>query len=262
MEVSAANTSSFEKVDKLSAYVVLTSLAIYFTQHLYPQYAPKYIDSILFLYFSVELIYKVHLLSWERYIRNNSHKFDFLLLIVSASLIPFSDLDSVIYLRVFRLISIVRIFKIIPNGSQVLQGLARAIRSSKAVLILLFSLLSFFSLIGFSLFSNTVPEYFGTPLTSLNTVFEIFTIENWGELPNSIDKEAQPYLHAALNSFTIIVLVIGGFIAVSLANAVFVDELVSDNNEELKEEIIKLKTQNEELKKIMVDIQKEIKNKK
>jgi len=86
-----------------------------------------------------------------------------------------------------------------------------------------------------------VPEYFGTPLTSLNTVFEIFTIENWGELPNSIDKEAQPYLHAALNSFTI-------------------DELVSDNNEELKEEIIKLKNQNSELKEIIIDIQKEIKN--
>lgn len=261
MEVSSVNISSFEKIDKFSAYVVLTSLAIYFTQHLYPQYAPSYIDLFLFLYFSIEFIYKVHLLSWKKYISNDSHKFDFILLIVSASLIPFSDLDSVIYLRVFRLISIVRIFRIIPNGSQVIQGLTRAIRSSKAILILLFTLLSFFSLIGFSLFSNTVPEYFGTPLTSLNTVFEIFTVENWGELPNSIDKEAQPYLHAALNSFTIIVLVIGGFIAVSLANAVFVDELVSDNNEELKEEIMILKYQNEDLKKIMTDIQKEIKSK-
>lgn len=39
----------------------------------------------------------------------------------------------------------------------------------------------------------------------------------------------------------------------------FVDELVSDNNEELKEEIIKLKIQNRELKEIIIDIQKRYK---
>lgn len=158
----------------------------------------------------------------------------------------------------FRLISVIRVFKIVPNGSQVLSGLARAIKSSKAVLILLFCLLCFFSLIGFILFSSSVPEYFSTPLTSLNTVFEIFTIENWGALPDSIDKTTHPLLHASVNAFTIIVLVSGGFIAVSLANAVFVDELVSDNNDDIKREILELRRENREIKQPLTEINKKI----
>lgn len=43
-----------------------------------------------------------------------------------------------------------------------------------------------------------------------------------------------------MNGFVITVLVLGGFVALSMANAVFVDEMVSDNNDELKEQIASL----------------------
>jgi len=243
-----------KKLDRFSSYVVVCSLIIFFTQHLYVQNLFEYIDICVIVYFLIEFFLKVHVLSWKGYFQSKSCQFDFALLVISLLVFPIADVDSVMYLRVFRLISIIRIFKVIPNGSQVLAGLGRAVKSSKAVLILLFSLLCFFSLIGFVLFSNTVPEFFSTPLSSLNTVFEIFTIENWGALPDSIDKTNKPLLYAAVNTFTIIVLVSGGFIAVSLANAVFVDELVSDNNDELKQEILNLRKENREIKALLADI--------
>ena len=245
-------------LDRLSSYVVIASLIVFFTQHLYAQHLFKYIDVCLVVYFLLEFCLKVRLLSWNKYFKSKSCQFDFTLLVISILILPISDLDSIIYLRIFRLISVIRIFKIIPNGSQVLAGVSRAIKSSKAILILLFSLLCFFSLIGFILFSNSVPEYFSTPLTSLNTVFEIFTIENWGALPDSIDKTNQPFLHAAVNTFTITVLVVGGFIAVSLANAVFVDELVSDNNDELKQEVLHLREENREIKQLLLELKSKI----
>ncbi|PFG45445.1 voltage-gated sodium channel [Vibrio sp. ES.051] len=248
-----------ESLERLSAFVIISSLIILFVQNLIDNVMLfQYIDLLVLGYFSVEFLVKVGVLSWGTYIRDKACQFDLLLLLISILSIPFSDVDSVIYLRIFRLISVIRIFRVIPNGSQILRGLIRAIKSSKAVLALLFTMLCFFSLIGFILFSNSVPEYFSTPLSSLNTVFEIFTIENWGELPDSIDKINKPGLHALVNAFTIIVLVCGGFIAVSLANAVFVDELVSDNNDDLKKEVLQLRQENLEIKKLLYEIKYKI----
>ena len=39
-------------------------------------------------------------------------------------------------------------------------------------------------------------------------------------------------------------LVIGGFISLSLANAIFVDEMASDNNDDVKEQLLLLKQDN------------------
>ena len=47
-----------------------------------------------------------------------------------------------------------------------------------------------------------------------------------------------------MNSFVILVLVIGGFISLSLANAIFVDEMASDNNDDVKEQLLLLKQDN------------------
>lgn len=47
--------------------------------------------------------------------------------------------------------------------------------------------------------------------------------------------------------YVILVLVLGGFIALSLANAIFVDEMVSDNNDDLMREVELLKQQNEKI---------------
>lgn len=258
MFVLASRNTFPENLERTSVFVIILSLVVLFTQHLFDESIFRYFDLLVICYFVIELFLKLRIYSWNVYVRNRTGQFDLTLLILSMIAIPFSDIDSVIYLRVFRLISVIRIFKIVPNGSQVLIGLARAIKSSKAVLILLFTMLCFFSLIGFILFSNTVPEYFSTPLASLNTVFEIFTIENWGELPNSIDKVSEPVLHALVNTFTIIVLISGGFIAVSLANAVFVDELVSDNNDDLKKELLSLRQENLEIKQLLTEIKSKI----
>ena len=48
-----------------------------------------------------------------------------------------------------------------------------------------------------------------------------------------------------MNSFVILVLVIGGFISLSLANAIFVDEMASDNNDDVKAQLLLLKQDNQ-----------------
>ena len=67
---------------------------------------------------------------------------------------------------------------------------------------------------------------------SLNTIFSVFTVENWAAAP-AASLLGQPWLYYGVNSFVILVLVIGGFISLSLANAIFVDEMASDNNDDV-----------------------------
>ncbi|WP_415668913.1 ion transporter, partial [Vibrio rarus] len=133
----------------------------------------------------------------------------------------------------------------------IVNGLIRGIKASKAVLILLGIQLTFFSLLGFTLFSNIIPEYFGDPLRSMNTIFGIFTIENWGAVPEAAKALNQPYIYYSVNAFVIMVLVLGGFIALSLANAIFVDEMASDNNDDLMAEIKSLKSEISEIKGLL-----------
>ena len=134
------------------------------------------------------------------------------------------------------------------------RGVLRAIKASRAIVILLGIQLVFFSLLGFTLFGQPLPEFFGTPLKSLNTIFSVFTVENWAAAPEAASLLGQPWLYYGVNSFVILVLVIGGFISLSLANAIFVDEMASDNNDDVKAQLLLLKQDNQAMQTQLEEI--------
>ncbi|NOJ15489.1 ion transporter [Vibrio splendidus] len=208
---------------------------------------------LVVVYFFLEAFFKIKEQTWRQYISTFGNKFDFSIVVISSVFLflPNEALGSVIYLRIFRIISLIKIIRLMPNTEHIVNGLIRSIKASKAVLILLALQLMFFSLLGFTLFSNVIPEYFGDPLRSMNTIFGIFTIENWGAVPEAAKELNQPYAYYAVNTFVIVVLVLGGFIALSLANAIFVDEMASDNNDNLMEEITELKSELSEIKELL-----------
>jgi voltage-gated sodium channel len=54
------------------------------------------------------------------------------------------------------------------------------------------------------------------------------------------------------------VLILGGFISLSLANAIFVDEMASDNNDEIMKKMDVLMAENAEIKKVLIHLEKRI----
>jgi voltage-gated sodium channel len=161
---------------------------------------------------------------------------------------------SLAFLRMFRFLSMVRILKLIPDTAQMVRGVLRAIKASRAIVILLGIQLVFFSLLGFTLFGRPLPDFFGTPLRSLNTIFSVFTVENWAAAPEAASLLGQPWLYYGVNTFVIMVLVIGGFISLSLANAIFVDEMASDNNDDVKAQLRLLKRDNQAMQAQLEEI--------
>ena len=244
-----------------TTFIIIISVVIAFVSSFNQSMIVHVSNWTIVAYFIFELIYKVKVLSWNGYISSLGHKFDLVILIISIVMlsIPSAELGSLVYLRVFRILSLFRIIKLVPNAEHIVSGILRAGKASKTVMILLGVMLIFFSMLGYTLFSSYLPEFFGDPLKSMNTVFTIFTVENWGAVPDEAKKLGVDYIYYAVNSFVIAVLVLGGFIALSLANAVFVDEMVSDNNDDLKLELKRIREENTEIKLLLIELNNKLK---
>ena len=242
--------------ERFTSFLIVLAVAMAFTSDFFSASVLYALNWGLLLYFSLEAFTKITVFSWGRYIKSGSNKFDFCILVISFFILlsPMFEAPGVAYLRMFRAITLLRVFRLIPNAEHILRGLAKAIIASRAILILMAIMLVFFSMLGFSLFSNYLPEFFGNPLTAMNTIFQIFTIENWGAAPEAAKAIDNPNIYYAINLFVIMVLILGGFIALSLANAVFVDEMVSDNNDDLRQEIKALRNENKEIKELLIKL--------
>jgi len=239
---------------KVVTAVIILAVVNVFIGSIYTNDFINFLNLIIIFYFTLESLIKISLTGFRCYLQKN--KLDFIILIASLLflLLPSEAIGNVQYLRIFRMLTIIKVLKITPNSNHIITGLIRAMKASKAILLLLFVMLIFFSLLGFTLFSTYLPEYFGNPFLAMNSVFTIFTIENWGVIPEAASSLSNEYLYYAVNSYVILVLILGGFIAVSLANAIFIDEMVSDNNAEISEEIKKLRAENKEIKEIILSI--------
>ncbi|OBT17393.1 hypothetical protein A9264_01130 [Vibrio sp. UCD-FRSSP16_10] len=243
---------------RYSSIVIILSVILAFLSSYSNSIIIHILNWLVIVYFIFEVFFKIKKNTWHVYISSLGNKFDLSIVLISLAFLfsPTEAIGSVVYLRIFRMISLIKVIRLMPDTEHIVNGLIRGIKASKAVLILLGIQLTFFSLLGFTLFSNIIPEYFGDPLRSMNTIFGIFTVENWGAVPEAAKALNQPYVYYSVNAFVIMVLVLGGFIALSLANAIFVDEMASDNNDQLMGEISFLKNELSEIKDLLRKIDK------
>ncbi len=217
------------------------------------------IQATISIFFVGEIFFRIRREGWRSYFSSSLNVADFLIVLLGAAclLFPAAAFTSLGYLRIVRLVSLIRLLKILPNSGHIFRGLIRAIKASRAVFAMLLAILFLFAMIGHSLFSHQMAEHFGDPLTSIMTVFSIFTVENWNEIPEQALATSES-LYFAVNSYVVIVLVVGGFFALSLANAVFVDEMVTDNNDSLHEKIDELLAQNSYQQKQLHRLQQQV----
>lgn len=217
--------------------------------------------SILFL---LEIIEKCKQKGVRGFLSNGEGKFDFFIFIASIysilhPLIPSAGVSQLYLLRVARVFKVIRVIKFIPNRDHVYNGVIRATKASGAVFLYLFLMIYIFAIIGHFAFSSVLPENFGDPLKSMYTTFSIFMIEDWNQIP---DMAAQKGIEGAfwIRSFFVFVLVTGGFLGIALANAVFVDEMVVDNNDGIEDSLEQIKTLLKEQAIEIEALKKEVEN--
>ncbi len=103
-----------------------------------------------------------------------------------------------------------------------------------------FILILVFAMISCSLFKTIAPEFFATPTDAIYSIFRLFTIEGWYEIPDGVASQLSPIWARVTRIYFCLLLVLGGVIGLSLVNSVFVDAMVSDNNDDVKEKLNQL----------------------
>jgi len=203
-----------------------------------------YADNIITTLFIAELIVKFNEYGFKNYFKSGWNKLDFALIIVSIpSLISFIfniqifDVSFLLVFRILRVFKAFRFFKFIPNVGELVKGVQRALKSSVFIIIGFTIYIFIIGILSFYLFQNSQTEFFSTPTMSLYSTFKIFTIEGWFEIPEIISANYSKSATFFIYLYFIFVVVTGGIIGLSLVNSIFVDSMVSDNNDDIEHKI-------------------------
>ncbi|MFT6868585.1 MAG: voltage-gated sodium channel [Cyclobacteriaceae bacterium] len=198
------------------------------------------LDHFFTLFFILEILVKVAFNGWRSYINNPWNKFDFILVAISIPslfelVVNIPDISFLLVFRLLRVLRILRFMRFIPNISQMIAGIVRAIRASIFVFVAIFIYNILLAVLSSYLFRDTAPQFFSNPLISLYSVFQVFTLEGWNEIPSSIVENMDPdsWRVPLTRLFFVFVVLTGGIFGMSIVNAIFVDEMVRDNNDDL-----------------------------
>ncbi|MDX2305209.1 MAG: ion transporter [Microscillaceae bacterium] len=205
-----------------------------------------YLDNILTIFFFFEMLVRIRVMGWRAYIALGWNQLDFVIVLLTTPsvILMFFDLPDfslLLILRALRVAKFFRFLKFVPNLNEILNGVGRALKASVFVLIAFFMYNIIISLFTCYLFKDIAPEYFGNALIACYSVFKMFTLEGWYEIPEQIAARSGSFhLEFFTKFYFIFIVVTGGVFGLSIVNAIFVDEMVSDNNNELESRISKL----------------------
>lgn len=208
----------------------------------------NYIDVVFTLLFLVELIVKVRQWGWKKYLSSNWNRLDFILVVLSIPSVfiifmhaHLANLSFILVLRMSRVFKFFRFIKFIPGIEQIIKGVQRAIKDS--ILVLLGFIVYNFVVSVFScyLFKDLSPELFGDPLKAFYSTFRVFTVEGWYEIPHQVlQGDHSGIVHFFTKFYFIFILITGGIFGLSLVNSIFVDAMVSDNNDDVEKKLDRL----------------------
>ncbi len=217
------------------------------------------VDYACVLFFLLEAVLKIQRSGWRGYRKKGWNRFDFIVLVLSLPVLltPWLDLHqfgAVPLLRLGRLFRLFRLLRFIPNRDHLIDGVRRALKASVGVFLALFLVNVILAIGATLLFGELAPEHFGSPLLATYSIFKVFTVEGWYEIPDLLSRNAShPAWGVLARLYFVISVVIGGILGLSLANAVFVDEMMMDNNDELEE---RLAAVHEEVRELRREIQR------
>ena len=224
------------------------------------------IDIACTLIFLFEMIAKHVCYGIKNYWRDGWNRMDGTLVILSLPSLVVSFLDItafnfsiILTLRLLRVIRFLRLFHFFPNIAQIGAGLKRALRDSGIVLLGFGVFLVLFGLINCSLYREVAPEYFSTPILSIYSVFRVFTVEGWYEIPEAIAATTSPLFGKITRIYFCLLLAAFGILGLSFINSVFVDAMVADNNDDVKAQLDRMEQQQTRIEQEINEMKKQIK---
>jgi voltage-gated sodium channel len=244
--------------DSIMLVLVLINTGIIFISGFIPNQGETLliIDTIFTLLFLFEALVKINVQSFSEYWSDGWNRFDFIIVLlalpscVNVFGVVFPGTSILLSLRTMRSFKSFRLLKFIPNIDSLLNGIRLAFKASFIVAIGLIVLLIVFSIITTFLFGSIAPEYFGNPALSVYSIFRLFTIEGWYEMPEAIAINSGTAMAVFAKIYFSVLLFLGGIIGMSLVNSIFVDAMATDNNDEVLEKLSQIEKKIEKIQRV------------
>ncbi|MGM9831893.1 MAG: ion transporter [Paludibacteraceae bacterium] len=244
--------------EHLVLMVILLNAAIIFAQESgYNLFWLSIADLICTFFFMIEMGVKLVVFGQKGYWRSGWNCMDGTLVILSIpSVVAFflpegmigSSLSILLILRLLRVLRFFRILHVFPNFSAIVRNFWKAMRESAGVFLSFLLLIVIVALLSCALFKEPAPEFFATPIDSIYSIFRICTGEGWNEIPDTIAEHSTIATARFVRLYFSVLLIICSIIGLSLVNSIFVDAMVSDNNDELEKQVKEL---NEKIDKLL-----------
>ncbi|MGH3776312.1 MAG: ion transporter [Pseudonocardiaceae bacterium] len=135
------------------------------------------VDRIALAIFVVELILRITAHGW-RFFRDPWNVFDFI--IVGIAVIPASGAFAV--LRTLRILRVLRLVALVPSMRGVVEALLSAVPGMASIAALLGLMIYIAAVMATQLFGVGVPDRFGDLGTSLFTLFQVMTTDDWANV--------------------------------------------------------------------------------
>lgn len=228
----------------------------------------NFIDATCIVIFLIEMICKMVHYGFKQYWSNGWNVMDGILVIISLPslmiyftlmlgikpLLPF-NFSIFLVLRVLRVFRFFRVIHIFPNFGSIMKRLWVALKDSLPVFVGFFLLILISSLFSCALFKEAAPQYFANPLDSIYSTFRLCTVEGWYEIPDAFSQNVSPTQMGWIRVYFVLILIAGGIVGLSLVNSIFVDAMVSENNDQLEKDVKLLQTKIDELKETIDKMQ-------
>ncbi len=200
------------------------------------------VDIACVVYFVAEAAIKIWQFGWKPYWSQRWNQFDFVItvLCLPVLMIPFTDSKLFIgfpVLRLARLFRLFRLLRFIPERDRLSAGVVRALKASVGVFLAVMLVNFIFAMGAHILFGGKAGGAFADPARSSYSMFQVFTVEGWYELPEKIAATSDATWATFARIYFGVAVLVGGILGLSLGNAVFVDQMTSDNTDDLEQNV-------------------------
>ncbi|MGH1337341.1 MAG: ion transporter [Aureispira sp.] len=203
------------------------------------------VDDVITFCFLLEILVKSRYFGWKEYLKSTWNKLDVLLILCSVPPlvarffvdVGTADIGFLLVFRVLRIFKFFRFIKFFPQVEHIFRSVREAMRASFVVLVAFFVFVFIAAIFSCYLYRGIAPQYFSDPIVSYYSMFKVFTIEGWNTIPDEITMKMNVWQAFFTKFYFILSLVLGGLIGLSIVNSIFVDAMVSDNNDDLEGQV-------------------------
>ena len=192
-------------------------------------------DYAITLFFVIEIVIRmISERSLIKFFKDGWNVFDFL--IVTISLVPINNVESIFVARLLRIIRVLRIITVVPAFRHIIDSLVKSIPRVGFIALLMFIFMYVWGAIGTMFFGELDPENWGNIGLALITLVQVATYDDWANIMAQV-IDVYPYAWIFFVSFIIINavillnMVIGVIVDVMMGGS-GIDELVDPDKKD------------------------------